>query len=109
MAIQIGNYDAAIGTLSRMLLFNPNLPRVRLELGALYFQLASYPAAKALGYAGILLSGSRARAPRLRRALGLSDTEDPIGFFTLGCPIEPPRPRPLPADHLSTWRGLPPT
>ena len=47
VAIQIGNYDAAIGTLSRMLLFNPNLPRVRLELGALYFQLASYPAAKA--------------------------------------------------------------
>jgi hypothetical protein len=47
VALQLGNYDAAIGTLSRMLLFNPNLPRVRLELGALYFQLGSYPAAKA--------------------------------------------------------------
>lgn len=46
MAIELGNYDAAIGTLSRMLLFNPDLPRVRLELGALYFQLGSYPAAK---------------------------------------------------------------
>lgn len=46
VAIQIGNYDAAIGTLSRMLLFNPDLPRVRLELGAIYFQLGSYPAAK---------------------------------------------------------------
>ncbi len=39
-------------------------------------------AAEALGYAGILLSGSRVRAPR---------------------------PRPVPADHLTTWRGLPPT
>ncbi len=45
-AVQHGNYDAAIGTLSRMLLFNPNLPRVRLELGALYFQMGSYEAAR---------------------------------------------------------------
>src|SRR5687768_17987958 len=45
-AVENGNYDAAIGTLSRMLLFNPNLPRVRLELGALYFQLGSYEAAR---------------------------------------------------------------
>src|SRR5262245_65927827 len=41
LAIRAGNYDAAIGTLLRMLLFNPNLPRVRLELGALYFQVNS--------------------------------------------------------------------
>jgi Tetratricopeptide repeat len=45
-AVENGNYDAAIGTLSRMLLFNPDLPRVRLELGALYFQLGSYEAAR---------------------------------------------------------------
>jgi hypothetical protein len=45
-AVEIGNYDAAIGTLSRMLLFNPDLPRVRLELGALYFQMGSYEAAR---------------------------------------------------------------
>ena len=45
-AVEIGNYDAAIGTLSRMLLFNPDLPRVRLELGALYFQMGSYEASR---------------------------------------------------------------
>jgi hypothetical protein len=45
-AVENGNYDAAIGTLSRMLLFNPDLPRVRMELGALYFQLGSYEAAR---------------------------------------------------------------
>jgi hypothetical protein len=41
LAMRAGNYDGAIGTLLRMLLFNPNLPRVRLELGALYFQVNS--------------------------------------------------------------------
>src|SRR5262245_15958724 len=46
LAVSIGDYDAALGTLSRMLLFNPNLPRVRLELGALYFQVGSYEAAR---------------------------------------------------------------
>jgi hypothetical protein len=45
-AVEIGNYDAAVGTLSRMLLFNPDLPRVRLELGAVYFQMGSYEAAR---------------------------------------------------------------
>lgn len=46
LAVSVGNYDAALGTLSRMLLFNPNLPRVRLELGALYYQVGSYEAAR---------------------------------------------------------------
>lgn len=46
LAVSVGNYDAALGTLSRMLLFNPNLPRVRLELGALYFQVGSYEASR---------------------------------------------------------------
>jgi hypothetical protein len=45
-AVEIGNYDAAVGTLSRMLLFNPDLPRVRLELGAIYFQMGSYEASR---------------------------------------------------------------
>jgi len=45
-AVEIGDYDAAVGTLSRMLLFNPDLPRVRLELGAVYFQMGSYEAAR---------------------------------------------------------------
>lgn len=45
-AVEVGNFDAAVGTLSRMLLFNPSLPRVRLELGALYFQMGSYEAAR---------------------------------------------------------------
>ena len=46
LAVRIGNFEAAISALERMLLINPNLPRVRLELGVLYFRLGSYQLAK---------------------------------------------------------------
>ena len=46
LAIKIGNYEAAISALERMLLVNPNLPRVRLELGVLYFRLGSFRTAR---------------------------------------------------------------
>ncbi|MBS0529084.1 MAG: hypothetical protein JSS22_06805, partial [Proteobacteria bacterium] len=41
-AVRRGDYEAAIGALERMLFFNPNLPRVKLELGVLYFKLGSF-------------------------------------------------------------------
>jgi tetratricopeptide (TPR) repeat protein len=46
LATQIGDIEAAIATLERMLIYNPDLPRVRLELGALYFQLGAYATAQ---------------------------------------------------------------
>ncbi|MBM3509309.1 MAG: tetratricopeptide repeat protein [Alphaproteobacteria bacterium] len=46
VAIQVGNFEAAISALERMLIINPNLPRVRLELGVLYFRLGSYDLAR---------------------------------------------------------------
>jgi tetratricopeptide (TPR) repeat protein len=45
-AVQRDDYEAAIGALERMLFFNPNLPRVKLELGVLYFKLGSYELAR---------------------------------------------------------------
>ncbi len=45
-AILVGNLEGAISTLERMLFINPELPRVRLELGVLYFRLGSYAAAQ---------------------------------------------------------------
>lgn len=45
-AVKVGNFEAAIGALERMLIFNPDLPRVQLELGVLYFRLQSFQAAK---------------------------------------------------------------
>ncbi len=46
VSVQLGNYETAISAYERMLLLNPELPRVKLELGALYYRLDSYEAAK---------------------------------------------------------------
>lgn len=46
LAVKAGNFEAAISSLERMLLYNPRLPSVRLELGVLYFRLGSYTIAR---------------------------------------------------------------
>ena len=46
IATQLGNFESAISALERMLLLNPNLPRVKLEVGVLYFRLGAYPIAR---------------------------------------------------------------
>jgi tetratricopeptide (TPR) repeat protein len=46
VAARLGDYEAAVSALDRMLLFNPNLPRVELEIGALYFRMGSYDLAR---------------------------------------------------------------
>jgi hypothetical protein len=50
---KLGDYEAAIGALERMLFFNPGLPRVKLELGVLYFKLHSYEMARSYFTAAI--------------------------------------------------------
>ncbi len=55
-AVARGDYEAAIGALERMLYYNSNLPRVKLELGVLYFKLGSYDLAK--GYFEDAIKGS---------------------------------------------------
>lgn len=46
LATQTGDLEGAISALERMLLINPELPRVRLELGVLYYRLGSYEVAR---------------------------------------------------------------
>ena len=46
IAAELGDYEAAISSLERMLIYNPKLPRVHVELGVLYFRLQSYEAAR---------------------------------------------------------------
>jgi len=46
VSAQLEDYEAAISTLERMLIFNENLPRVRLELGVLYFRIGAYSVAE---------------------------------------------------------------
>jgi tetratricopeptide (TPR) repeat protein len=50
---RLGDYEAAIGALERMLFYNPDLPRVKLELGLLYFKLHSYAMARSYFNAAI--------------------------------------------------------
>lgn len=46
IAGRAGDLEGAIGALERMLIFNPDLPRVRLELGVLYYRLGSFEVAR---------------------------------------------------------------
>lgn len=45
-SIRLLDFEAAISTLERILIFNPELPQVRTELGAAYFRIGSYPVAR---------------------------------------------------------------
>jgi len=45
-AARAGNYEGAIASLERMLLADPRLPRVRFELGTLYYRIESWEAAR---------------------------------------------------------------
>ena len=46
LSIQVGDMEAAISTLERMLVFTPNMPRLQLELGLLYYRLSAYRTAR---------------------------------------------------------------
>ena len=46
LSSQVSDYEAAISTLERMLIFAPNTPRLQLELGILYYKLGSYEVAR---------------------------------------------------------------
>lgn len=46
LATKLGDYEAAITSYERLLLYNPNLPRVLAELGVLYYRLGSFDTAK---------------------------------------------------------------
>jgi tetratricopeptide (TPR) repeat protein len=46
VSARLGDYEAAVSALERMLLFNTDLPRVQLELGALYYRMGSYDLAR---------------------------------------------------------------
>lgn len=46
LAVGVGDLEGAVSALERMLLIEANLPRVRLELGVLYYRLGSFEAAR---------------------------------------------------------------
>jgi len=46
VSTRLGDYEAAIATFERMLIYAPGLPRIQLELGVLYFRLGSTEVAR---------------------------------------------------------------
>jgi hypothetical protein len=46
LSARVGDYEGAISTLERMLIYAPGLPRVQLELAVLYYRLGAYDKAK---------------------------------------------------------------
>jgi len=46
VSVRLGDNEAAASAFERLLLFNPNLPRVALELGVLYYRMGSFEAAR---------------------------------------------------------------
>ncbi|MAB00178.1 MAG: hypothetical protein CMN87_03765 [Stappia sp.] len=75
----IGDYEAAIGTFERMLIYAPGLPRIQLELGVLYFRLGSYEAARSYFEAALAAPDVPAEVEtRVRTFLvAIDEAEDP--------------------------------
>jgi len=46
LSSQAGDYEGAISTMERMLIYAPNTPRIQLELGVLYYRLGAYNVAR---------------------------------------------------------------
>ena len=42
LSIMVGDLEAAIGVFEQMLIYDSELPRIRLELGVLYFRLGAF-------------------------------------------------------------------
>ena len=46
LSSQVGDYEAAVSTLERMLIYAPNTARLQAELGILYYRLGAYEVAQ---------------------------------------------------------------
>lgn len=66
LAVKLGDYEAAIPPLERLLMLNPKLPKVRLEVGVLYYLLNSKEVAK--GYLADVKNDPSASPDLVRRA-----------------------------------------
>ena len=46
LSSDVGDFEAAVSTMERMLIYAPNTPRLQLELGILYYRLGAYDVAR---------------------------------------------------------------
>ncbi len=88
VSAKLGDNEAAVSALERMLLFNPNLPRVQLELGALYFRMGSYEISRTYFEQALAASPPADAKARIDTYLAeisrLSAPQRFSGFFSFG-------------------------
>jgi tetratricopeptide (TPR) repeat protein len=82
LSAQVGDLEAAISTLERMLIFAPGLPRLQLELGVLYYRMAAFETARSYFEAAI---AAPEVPPEVRSRVeqylaGIDDAADPTRF-----------------------------
>ena len=75
---RLGDYAGRHRRVERMLFYNQNLPRVRLELGLLYFRLGSYAMARSYFEAAIFRSRRTAGGSRPGRPVPGRDRQAPV-------------------------------
>jgi hypothetical protein len=87
-AARLGDNEAAVSALERLLLFNPNLPRVDLELGVLYYRMGSFDAARSYLQKVATLNPPtdvQASADRYLGMIGALDSPQHLtGYFLFG-------------------------
>lgn len=66
LAVQVGDIEGAISALERLLLIDGDQPKIKLELGVLYYRLGSYEAAR--GYLESARASARASPETKERA-----------------------------------------
>ena len=88
VSAKLGDNEAAVAALERMLLFNPNLPRVQLEIGALYFRMGSYEIARSYFEQAAAANPPEEVKSRINAYLGeiarRGGVQQLTGFFMLG-------------------------
>ncbi len=82
LSAKVGDHEAAISTLERMLIYAPGLPRVQLELGVLYYRIGAFDVAREYFQAAI--SGPEVPAEVRERVdvylAGIDQAQDPAKF-----------------------------
>lgn len=82
-SIRLKDYEAAISTFDRMLIFDPNQPRVVVELAAAYFRIGSYPIAR-FYFTNALEDPNTPPEliPRINEFMNVIDTRTRKSYFT---------------------------
>ncbi len=86
---------------------HPKIPEIEQIVSAGAAAHTMVLAAQAMGYGGMLLTGTNAYDETVKAALGISADEQVISYAYLGTPTAamPEAPRPAPADLTREWTG----